>query len=190
MSPVAPATDLLRVRVLLAEGRNAEARAALARVPATGGVRERLERGLLTARALADHDREGAHSVLQTALASAQQAGFLMTLVEEGPQLLALLESLPAHTDTADYVLQLLHASRHLVPGAHAGDSQALIDPLSTREITVLRHLASQLDSTQIAAAMYLSVNTVRTHIKAIYRKLGVNSRHAAVGRGRDLDLY
>lgn len=69
------------------------------------------------------------------------------------------------------------------------GDQSALIDPLSERELMVLRYLASRLDSSEIAASLYISVNTVRSHVKAIYRKLGVNSRPEAVARARQLDL-
>lgn len=67
---------------------------------------------------------------------------------------------------------------------------QGLIEPLSERELTVLRHLASRMNSTEISAVLHLSVNTVRTHVKAIYRKLGVNSRADAVGRALALNLF
>jgi len=68
--------------------------------------------------------------------------------------------------------------------------SQAgLVDPLSDREITVLRFLASRLTCSEIARELYLSVNTVRSHVKAIYRKLGVNARIDAVKRGHALGL-
>jgi DNA-binding CsgD family transcriptional regulator len=60
---------------------------------------------------------------------------------------------------------------------------------LSERELTVLRYLASRLDGTEIASALFLSVNTVRSHVKAIYRKLGVNSRADAVREGHALGL-
>ena len=64
-----------------------------------------------------------------------------------------------------------------------------LIEPLSDRELTVLRYLSSKLDATEIADSLYISVNTVRSHIKAIYRKLGVNSRVDAVRHGEALGL-
>jgi LuxR family maltose regulon positive regulatory protein len=53
----------------------------------------------------------------------------------------------------------------------------------------VLRYLSSQLDAAEIADLLYISVNTVRSHIKAIYRKLGVNSRSEAVRQGESLGL-
>jgi LuxR family maltose regulon positive regulatory protein len=56
-------------------------------------------------------------------------------------------------------------------------------EELSERELTVLRHLASNLSEREIAAELYLSFNTVHSHVKSIYRKLGVSSRAEAVER-------
>jgi LuxR family maltose regulon positive regulatory protein len=69
------------------------------------------------------------------------------------------------------------------------GRQDGLVEPLSEREITVLRYLSSRLTAPDIASALYISGNTVRSHVKAIYRKLGVNSRAEAVERGRELGL-
>jgi LuxR family maltose regulon positive regulatory protein len=66
---------------------------------------------------------------------------------------------------------------------------QPLIEPLSDRELDVLRLLAGELDGPGIAAELVVSLNTVRTHTKSIYGKLGVNSRRAAVRRGVELGL-
>ena len=66
---------------------------------------------------------------------------------------------------------------------------QSLVDPLSERELDVLRLLATDLDGPEIARRLYISLNTVRTHTKNIYAKLGVNSRRAAVTKARELGL-
>jgi LuxR family maltose regulon positive regulatory protein len=66
---------------------------------------------------------------------------------------------------------------------------QGLIDPLSNRELDVLRLLASDLDGPAIARELVVSLNTVRTHTKHIYTKLDVNSRRSAVSRSRQLGL-
>ena len=66
---------------------------------------------------------------------------------------------------------------------------QALIEPLSERELEVLRLLATDLDGPDIARELVVSLNTVRTHTKNIYAKLGVNNRRAAVSRAAELDL-
>ena len=88
-----------------------------------------------------------------------------------------------------EYAVELLRVADAPGPRTVAASQSGLVDPLSARELTVLRLLASQLDTTDIAAELYLSVNTVRTHVKAIYRKLAVNSRADAVRTGVDLGL-
>src|SRR5205085_10771899 len=67
--------------------------------------------------------------------------------------------------------------------------SQSLIEPLSDRELEVLRLLATDLDGPEIASQLMVSLNTMRTHTKSIYTKLAVNSRRAAVHRAEELDL-
>nr|WP_246402194.1 LuxR C-terminal-related transcriptional regulator [Jiangella mangrovi] len=60
---------------------------------------------------------------------------------------------------------------------------------LSDRELEVLRHLSSLLTTEEVASAMYISVNTVRTHIRGILRKLSASRRNEAVRRARQLGL-
>jgi LuxR family maltose regulon positive regulatory protein len=60
---------------------------------------------------------------------------------------------------------------------------------LTPRELDVLGHLAELMSTEETAAAMFVSVNTVRTHIRSILRKLGVTRRNAAVRRARELGL-
>ena len=62
-----------------------------------------------------------------------------------------------------------------------------MIEPLSERELEVLRLLATDLDGPEIASQLMVSLNTMRTHTKSIYTKLGVNSRRAAVHRAEEL---
>jgi LuxR family transcriptional regulator, maltose regulon positive regulatory protein len=64
-----------------------------------------------------------------------------------------------------------------------------LIEPLTDRELTVLEHLPTMLSNAEIASEMYVSVNTVKAHLKTLYRKLDVSSRREAVARGRVLNL-
>jgi LuxR family maltose regulon positive regulatory protein len=66
---------------------------------------------------------------------------------------------------------------------------EELIEELSDRELAVLRYLPSKLSQREIAGELYVSLNTVKTHSKAIYRKLAVDGRHAAVQAARDLGL-
>jgi LuxR family maltose regulon positive regulatory protein len=69
-------------------------------------------------------------------------------------------------------------------------DDRGLIDPLSERELAVLRLLGTDLGGPAIARELMVSLNTVRTHTSHIYTKLGVNSRRAAVRRAEELDLF
>ena len=68
---------------------------------------------------------------------------------------------------------------------ADAEPRRALVDPLTERERTVLRYLASALSNSEIAAELYVSVSTVKTHERALYRKLGAGGRREAVRRAR-----
>jgi len=67
--------------------------------------------------------------------------------------------------------------------------SPIVVDSLSVRELQVLRHLAAMLGTEEIAEAMYLSVNTVKTHVRSILRKLNASRRNEAVRRARALGL-
>ncbi len=70
------------------------------------------------------------------------------------------------------------------------GQSPAvLVQPLTEREREVLAHLDALLPTRQIAAEMFVSVNTVKTHVRAILRKLSAKRRHEAVRRARELGL-
>jgi LuxR family transcriptional regulator, maltose regulon positive regulatory protein len=73
--------------------------------------------------------------------------------------------------------------------GSETGPVQPLLEPLSERELAVLRFLPTMLSNAEIAAEMFVSPNTVKTHLKHVYRKLDVADRRQAVRRGRDLHL-
>jgi LuxR family transcriptional regulator, maltose regulon positive regulatory protein len=74
--------------------------------------------------------------------------------------------------------------------GARArGAAGLFVDPISEREIEVLCLLASGTPNREIAARLYVSLDTVKTHLKHVYNKLGVHSRTQAVARAKELDL-
>jgi LuxR family maltose regulon positive regulatory protein len=120
---------------------------------------------------------------LRRALALAEPEGFVRMFVEEGPPMAALLRAVTTRGSLPSYVRRLLDAL-----GTAPGD-QGLIDPLSPRELDVLRLLGTHLDGPDIARQLFVSLNTVRTHTKNIYAKLGVNNRRSAVRRAEELDL-
>jgi LuxR family transcriptional regulator, maltose regulon positive regulatory protein len=74
-------------------------------------------------------------------------------------------------------------------PGGPRHDPVPVIEPLTEREQEVLRHLSGMLNTAEVAGEMYISVNTVKTHLKSIYRKLAATHRGEAVRRARQLNL-
>ena len=73
--------------------------------------------------------------------------------------------------------------------GAPGQPSRPLLEPLTERELAVLRFLPTMMSNGEIASEMFVSVNTVKTHLKHVYRKLDVTDRREAVRRGRELHL-
>ncbi|WP_254185233.1 LuxR C-terminal-related transcriptional regulator [Nocardioides panacis] len=125
---------------------------------------------------------------LGRALALAEPEGYVRTFVDEGPAMAALLAAAARHGLAPAYVARLRSAAgtrTDAVPVARPG----LVDPLSRRELDVLRLLGTDLGGPEIARELVVSLNTVRTHTKNIYAKLGVNNRRAAVRRAEELDL-
>lgn len=188
--PAGVRDDLLAARVALADGDDTTAAELLAGArPEVTTRRERIELGLLAALAGRKGDRSLVHEQLADTLTLTESAGFHRTVIEEGPAMWDLLEGVPARDRLATHVEALVVSARNEVPGAQAVIQDDLIDPLTERELTVVRYLASRLDSSEIAAALHISVNTVRSHVKAVYRKLAVNSRPEAVRRAEELGL-
>lgn len=68
-------------------------------------------------------------------------------------------------------------------------DADGLIEPLSSREVEILRLMASGLDNAEIAARLFLSPNTLKAHTQNIYEKMGVHSRIQAVNMARQIKL-
>ncbi|MER7970962.1 helix-turn-helix transcriptional regulator, partial [Streptomyces sp. NPDC096080] len=73
--------------------------------------------------------------------------------------------------------------------GADAGARAVVVEPLSGRERDVLRQVAQLKSTEEVAEDLFLSVNTVKSHLKSIFRKLGATRRGEAVRRARELDL-
>jgi LuxR family maltose regulon positive regulatory protein len=144
---------------------------------------------VLVVQALAEQargDLPAALAALRRALSLAEPQGHVRIFADEGPPMAVLLRAAAAGTATG-YARRILAA---LAPGADSGPVPVgLVDPLSARELDVLRLLGSDLDGPDIARELFVSVNTVRTHTKNIYAKLGVTNRRAAVRRGEELDL-
>jgi LuxR family maltose regulon positive regulatory protein len=126
---------------------------------------------------------------LDRALSLAEPEGYVRLFVDEGPPMAVLLEAAAKHGIARTYVRQLLASFDKPVDRAPATAKQGLIEPLSERELEVLRLLGTDLDGPEIARELVVSLNTMRTHTKSIYSKLGVNNRRAAVRRAEELEL-
>ncbi|WP_230396300.1 LuxR C-terminal-related transcriptional regulator [Streptomyces blattellae] len=127
-------------------------------------------------------DSAGARRLLGHALIEARRERLRRPFLEAGPWLRPHLVTEP---------LQGLGAG-WLTPGPPPPAAQSaaqVVEELSGRESDVLQRLAQMMSTEDIAADLYLSVNTVKTHLKSVYRKLGVNRRNDAVRRARALRL-
>jgi LuxR family maltose regulon positive regulatory protein len=171
-----PARTLLEARVALLDGRTGTVEPLLADLRAsTGDRRHRFEAAALSARAAADGgDLGGARRVLGEVAELAQREGLVRTFLDEGFD-----------------PLDLVGAGAPSTPGSvlRAGGNVGLVEPLSTRELSVLRYLPSRLSNREIGAELYVSLNTVKSHLKTIYRKLDVDGRDEAVRRARQLGI-
>ena len=132
-------------------------------------------------------DMPAALAALGRALALGEPEGYVRVFLDEGPPMAALLQDAANRGIAPDYVRRLLTAS--VRPEDYAGNQEALIEPLSDRELDVLRLLGTDLAGPEIARELVVSLSTVRSHTKSIYAKLGVNNRRAAVTRAEELDL-
>jgi len=133
-------------------------------------------------------DLAAATDALDRALTLAAPDGHVRVFSDEGPALAEVLRVVGRRSDAADQVARIL-ATIEGVPVPREPAERALVDPLSEREREVLRLLATDLSGPEIARRLVVSLNTVRTHTKNVYAKLGVNSRRAAVRRAEELDL-
>ncbi len=179
--------SLYQARIELARGEPDRAEDLLAKVmPAT--MRERLDVALLSARVAHVRNTAAADALLAEALVLARIEGFVVAvtdeLVELRPRVALLLRS--GRIDQYEQAV-LDRLERNPTPRIANGSSSG---PLSSRELTVLRYLASGLTNREIAAELFVSNNTLKTHIKRIYQKLGVSSRMEAVTEARRLGLF
>ncbi|MEM8860450.1 MAG: tetratricopeptide repeat protein [Chloroflexota bacterium] len=191
-------------RLRLAEGAFDEALRLLERLAVSaengGRIDSLIEIQLL--QALTHHaqgNKAQAVDVLAKALISAEPQGYLQRFITEGEPVAELSTTLQAainsHFGTNSprmqvYIQKLLAAFSVSQPILTPPDiAQTLLDPLSERELDVLRLLPADLSGPQIANELMVSLNTFRTHTKNIYSKLGVNNRRAAVRRAAELSL-
>ncbi|MEU8527948.1 LuxR C-terminal-related transcriptional regulator [Streptomyces sp. NPDC048629] len=187
-----------------AECRVAEARARLAagQGEAALGILDGLSEGrgegpavvarVLLARAQTVHvlgDTVTAENLVLRALAAARPHHLRRPFLEAGPWLWRLLARRPARARGHDWLLPVLPRNGAVPDLPQEDPPEPLTTPLSEREQDALERLAQFMTTLEIAADLHLSVNTVKTHLKTLYRKLGVTRRGEAVRRARELGL-
>jgi LuxR family maltose regulon positive regulatory protein len=202
-TPQYSASPLL-ARILMAQDRPAEAlqflEAGILRLEQAGIWGALLELHALKAMALSVLGKtDAAMSELGTALEMAEPEGYVRRLVCQGRPVESLLDLAIRRGIRPDFARRLLDI---MVPGTArveqggAGESaripqpeMGLIEPLSDRECDVLRLLNSSLSVPEIAEQLTVAPSTVRTHVRAIYGKLGVHGRLEAIEKARGLNL-
>jgi LuxR family maltose regulon positive regulatory protein len=189
-SPGTAHTAHALARLHLGAGDAAAAEQSLAPFPPElATVRQRVDGGIVRTLIAAGRDRGAALHTLEDALLAAAPMGMRRPFLVESADLRPLLgDRIEAGTDVAAFAVDLLRRMSEGHSRAPAAPA-TLIDALTEREQVVLRYLASTLSNAEIASELYLSVNTVKTHQRMIYRKLGADGRRDAVRRAKQLRI-
>jgi LuxR family maltose regulon positive regulatory protein len=172
----------------------------LAQLHRKGRIELALHATIVKAMALLAVEREQeALAALERALVLASAGGYKRVFLDEGPPMVRLLRLAAARgvgAPDARTLLAALVSETHAAGGAPAErvpagrGEQELVEPLTAREMDVLRLLNTALSRPEIARELQVSVNTVRTHVRRIYGKLGAHSRAEALGRAEELGLF
>jgi LuxR family maltose regulon positive regulatory protein len=189
------------VRVLITQNKPLEATRLLSRLlrAAESGGRTNSVIEIMALEALAHRacgDTAQALAVLERALTLAEPEGYVRVFVDEGEPMRLLLQRIKAEDGTLrvkEYFGHLLAAFEKRPTSADLHPSaltlQPLVEPLTEREIELLPLIASGLSNQEIAEKLYVTVGTAKTHLRNIYRKLGVKSRTQALARAKEMGL-
>ncbi len=189
---------LSQARVHLAQGDPSAALAVLSpwrqQVEAKGWEDERLKVMVLQAVALqAQGEQDQAVHLLCDALSLAEPGGFIRLFVDEGLPMAHLLSEAEAIGMMPDYIGKLLavcEAEEHKREDTSSRPpAQPLLEPLSHRELEVLRLMAQGLSNQEMSERLFLALDTVKGHNRKIFGKLQVQRRTEAVARARELGL-
>jgi LuxR family maltose regulon positive regulatory protein len=130
-------------------------------------------------------------TAFDSALRRANAGGFVRIILDEGESVQGLLHRAIRRGIEPEFAGFLLSALLDELEKASPGreSAPALVEPLTPRELEVLSLLNTQLSIPEIGAELFISVSTVRSHIKSIYAKLDAHSRHEAVSKADALKL-
>jgi LuxR family maltose regulon positive regulatory protein len=187
------------IRLLIAQNKCEEAFAMAERILdislETGNKRAVLESLILISICnFRDGISDVALEYLEEALRVAEPEGFIRIFVDEGPLMAKLLYEALSREISPVFVQKLLAAFPEVKPEKELSSKPVnpddeWIEPLSERELEVLQLIAEGLSRQEVAESLFLSLNTVKTHTRNIYSKLGVNNQMQAVGKARGLGL-
>jgi LuxR family maltose regulon positive regulatory protein len=185
---------MLYTRVLIARHAYREAVDLLTRMVAAAEARgwfgRAIEMRVLLALAHSSRGaRDQAMIAFKQALISAEREGYVRVFIDEGDPLKALLREAETRLIAPDYVPKLLEAFEVDHAQVEFPTVPSLIEPLSERELEVLRLLKTELSGPEIADELMIALSTMRTHTQNIYSKLGVSNRREAVSKAEDLNL-
>lgn len=164
------------------------------RIIASAEAGQRIETALqaLLLRALVQSvsgDTPGSLEWLERALALAEPEGYIRIFLEEGAPMAALLRRAQERGRRSDYIKKLLTHLPAPTKDRLAPRSTELIEPLTERELEILRLMGEGCSNQEIAGRLVITLHTVKKHSSNIFTKLGVNSRTQAVARARQLKL-
>jgi LuxR family maltose regulon positive regulatory protein len=174
--------------IAVATGEIGEARRALDQwIPPAESPGSAVERTVWEAVVLdAEGDTPGAHECLRRALMQAEPQQHRRPFLDAGATALRLLRHLERR-QPSPFGRSVLEAE--VAGGSRRDAARRLVEPLTDRELAVLSYLPGRLSNAEIAGELYVSLNTVKTHVRNIYRKLEVVDRDAAVDRAAELGL-
>ena len=132
-----------------------------------------------------DGSPDDARAHLAAAMAVAERHSLVEVFVHAGPAVLRLISGDPA-SRRSPFRERVLERAREVTAPLPGGD---LVDPLTDRELEILSYLPSRFTNTELAEHFYVSVNTIKTHMAHIYRKLDVANRNGAITRAREIGL-
>jgi len=146
---------------------------------------------ILAVQAIAYHAQgqsEQALARMEQAMEMAEPEGYVRVFVDQGAPMARLLRRMLTRSSTSEYVRRLLEALGESVTIAPPIAGQ-LIEPLSQRELEVLRLIIDGATNQEIAHELVLTVNTVKRHISNIFGKLHVSNRAQAIARAHELNI-
>ena len=192
--------QVLVARLLIAQGEEGKVHQALdilaisrAEAQSQARLRSESEVLLLMARAYERLRRkQEAKEVLKEALTLAQTAGYQRLFLDEGAEMAALLKGIVSEVRAplqVAFLRTLLRGFTTVHPSPTPASGDDVLEPLSPQERRVLTLLVAGRTNPEIASELVVSLNTVKTQVKSIYRKLGIGSRHEASEVARRLGL-